>query len=353
MGQTLLAEATGIPKAESKGIWRVRLIEGDVHGSTGYYPASVLERDGATAFPRGTHVYMDHPTMMEDMDRPERSVRDLAGALIEDAAYEDGPDGKGLFGRVQFFPDSRDQIAAMSEFVGMSIRAIGVMDESPVTGDIVVQEIVEGLSVDVVTHAGAGGKLVAMTESARQGTGAASQQPNNTNAAIFSLAESDKEGMNKLAGLMSQLQETVTGLNTRLTEMENKAKQAKQESEEPTALGYGELIAKLDESELPKVSRERLARNYTAGDDFDAAIAEEKKLVDELKGGDGSGGDDGGIIWENNQPGGGVQSQGQTPAALQQTQQNQSGAQPQQNQGTLHESNASGADDLMKAMGWA
>lgn len=353
MGQTLLAEATGTPKAESKGIWRVRLIEGDVHGSTGYYPASVLERDGPKAFPRGTHVYMDHPTMMEDMDRPERSVRDLAGALIEDAAYEDGADGNGLFGRVQFFPDSRDQIAAMSEFVGMSIRAIGVMDESPVTGDIVVQEIVEGLSVDVVTHAGAGGKLVAMTEGARNpGNGAATQQPqnnNNSNAAIFSLAESDKEGMNKLAGLMSQLQETVTGLNNRLTEMENKAKQAQQEANQPTALSYGELITKLDESALPKVSRERLARNYTAGDDFDAAIAEEKKLVAELQGGDGDGG---GIIWENNRPGGGAHGpaqpgvQSQTPAASQQ--------QGQQNQGTLHESGTSGEiDNLMKAMGWA
>lgn len=348
MGQTLLAEATGTPKAESKGIWRVRLIEGDVHGSTGYYPASVLERDGAKAFPRGTHVYMDHPTFMEDMDRPERSVRDLAGALIEDAVYEDGADGKGLFARVQFFPDSREQIAAMSEFVGMSIRAIGVMDESPVTGDIVVQEIVEGLSVDVVTHAGAGGKLVAMTEGARNpGNGAATQQPQQNNAAIFSLAESDKQGLNNLAGLMSQLQETVTGLNDRLTEMENKAQQARQEANTPTALSYGELVAKLDESALPKVSRERLARNYTAGDDFDAAIAEEKKLVAELTGGDGSGGDEGGIIWENNQPSG---VQNQAPAA---PQQNQSGTQPQQNQGTLRESNTSGADDLMKAMGWA
>src|SRR5690554_7670050 len=72
--QAVLHEATAKAKAtESKGIWRIKLIEGDVHGSSGYYPASVLERDGATAFPAGTHIYLDHPTWEEDWQRPERS----------------------------------------------------------------------------------------------------------------------------------------------------------------------------------------------------------------------------------------------------------------------------------------
>lgn len=327
MSQALLTEATSAPRQESKGIWRVRLIEADVHGSSGYYPASVLERDGGSAFPRGTHVYFDHPTMLEDLDRPERSVRDLAGALIENAAYEDGADGKGLFARVQFFPDAKQQVEAISEYVGMSIRAIGVMEESPLSGDVVVQEIVEGLSVDVVTHAGAGGKLVEMTENR------ASQQQN----AIFSLAESDKQGLNNLASLMSTLQETVNGLNTRLTEMENKAKQAQQENNQPAALSAGELVKKLDEADLPQVSRERLARSYQAGADFDAMIAEEKTLVEQVRANTAT--TDGGGAQQTQSLGGDGRGSNQGPS---------------NSAGTLQESSASEIyKDVFTTMGWA
>ena len=270
----VLAEATARPKeTESKGIWRVRLIEGDVHGSSGYYPASVLERDGAKAFPAGTHVYFDHPTWSEEFERPERSVRDLAGALLDDAVYEDGADGKGLFARVQFFPDHRDQIAAMAEHVGMSIRAIGVMDESPATGELIVQELVEGLSVDVVTHAGAGGKLVAMTESARRGT------ESTASAQLFELNEKDKQGLNRLF-------EAVTGLSERLSRMEEaaqKAREAKEEKAQESGLSVAEIIAKLDATDLPAASRKRLAEGYRPGDDFDQKIADEVAFVNEVR----------------------------------------------------------------------
>src|SRR5690554_7776066 len=164
--QAVLHEATAKAKAtESKGIWRIKLIEGDVHGSSGYYPASVLERDGATAFPAGTHIYLDHPTWEEDWQRPERSVKDLVGAMTEAAQYEDDPvEGKGLYAKVKFRESVREDVEFYAETAGMSIRAIGITDESPATGELIVTELVEGLSVDIVTHAGAGGKLVSRSE---------------------------------------------------------------------------------------------------------------------------------------------------------------------------------------------
>ena len=114
MSTTVLAESASLAEAGTKGIWRSRIIAADVQGSSGYYPGDVLRRDGATAFPAGTHVYLDHPSSSEETDRPERSVRDLAGVLIEDANFEDGPDGSGLFAQVQFLPHVKDLVKSIA-----------------------------------------------------------------------------------------------------------------------------------------------------------------------------------------------------------------------------------------------
>lgn len=271
--QAVLHEATAKAKAtESKGIWRIKLIEGDVHGSSGYYPASVLERDGATAFPAGTHIYLDHPTWEEDWQRPERSVKDLVGAMTEAAQYEDDPvEGKGLYAKVKFRESVREDVEFYAETAGMSIRAIGITDESPATGELIVTELVEGLSVDIVTHAGAGGKLVSMAENARKGTGEGEQRE------LFAqLTEKDKQGLTKLF-------EGITGLTERLDKLEEKAKQHEQKVEEANTLTAAQLIEKLDATDLPAVSRKRLAESYKPGDDFDAAIAAEVEYFKQVQ----------------------------------------------------------------------
>lgn len=264
---TVLTEASGTAKpTESKGIWRVKLIAGDVAGSSGYYPASVLERDGARAFPKGTHVYLDHPTQTEDYDRPERSVRDLVGALTEDAAYADDPvDGKGLYAKVLFKESVREDVAFYAQTAGMSIRAIGVHEESP-DGELIVTEVVEGLSVDIVTHAGAGGRLLVMSESARKG------QETGPDQLFAQLSESDRNGMERLFSEMTELRETITQL-----------REAAKAPEKDVDLTFGEIVAKLDASGLPNASRARIANAYQAGVDVDRLIADEARLVDEIR----------------------------------------------------------------------
>lgn len=272
--QAVLHEATAKAKAtESKGIWRIKLIEGDVHGSSGYYPASVLERDGATAFPAGTHIYLDHPTWEEDWQRPERSVKDLVGAMTEAAQYEDDPvEGKGLYAKVKFRESVREDVEFYAETAGMSIRAIGITDESPATGELVVTELVEGLSVDIVTHAGAGGKLVSMAENARKGTESGSEQ----RELFAQLTEKDKQGLAKLF-------ESITALSERFDKLEQKAAEREKQMEEASTLTAAQLIEKLDATNLPAVSRKRLAEAYKAGDDFDAAIAAEVEYFKQVQ----------------------------------------------------------------------
>lgn len=272
--QAVLHEATAKAKAtESKGIWRIKLIEGDVHGSSGYYPASVLERDGATAFPAGTHIYLDHPTWEEDWQRPERSVKDLVGAMTEAAQYEDDPvEGKGLYAKVKFRESVREDVEFYAETAGMSIRAIGITDESPTTGELIVTELVEGLSVDIVTHAGAGGKLVSMAENARKGTESGTEQ----RELFAQLTEKDKQGLAKLF-------ESITALSERFDRLEQKAAEHEQKVEEANTLTAAQLIEKLDATNLPAVSRKRLAEAYKPGDDFDAAVTAEVEYFKQVQ----------------------------------------------------------------------
>lgn len=262
------ADRVSLKEGGTKGRWRVQLIEADVQGSSGYYPAAVLERDIAKAFPAGTQIFLDHPTESEEWERPERSMRDLVGVLLKDAWYENGSDGHGGFGDVQVFPNFKDLVEAWAPHVGMSIRALGLRDE---TGQ--VTELIRGESVDIVTRAGAGGRLVTMTESTRQSAGKTEHKELYTK-----LDESDRNAMVTLNENMGALAQVVTQLSERFTALEEKALT----KEKADALTPGEIFSKLSASGLPQVVTTRLANGYKKGVDLDAAIAEEKSIIEEL-----------------------------------------------------------------------
>lgn len=207
------------------GIYRSLLIRADVQGSSGFYPAEVLRRDGASAFPAGTHVYIDHPTRSEEEERPERSVLEMAGVLLDPAIFEEAPDGRGLFSRVQFFDDVKDMIKARWQHVGLSIRAAGEVEDTP-TGRI-VRRISEGLSVDVVTRPGAGGRLVTMTESVQTGSPPAEDKleegaiPATTGTGTL---------LNEVASMKAALSENLEQLNTQVVALGNVVKELQRSS---------------------------------------------------------------------------------------------------------------------------
>ena len=267
---------TSVPSAvdKAKGIWRIQLIEADVQGSSGYYPAEVLERDGAKAFPKGTHIYLDHPTWREEEELPERSVDRLAAVQLEDAYFADGKDGHGLFARVSVRPDQRERFEWWTEnaAVGMSIRAIGMKEFNEATAREEVTELVRGQSVDVVTRAGAGGRLIEMTESARQSAGATS---------IFS--ESDKSLLQQLVQTNKELVDSNKSLAKRVSELEEKAgTKERPKADEVVGLTNGQLFAKLNDAGLPSMLATQIADGYTAGSDVDAQIEQAKALTDEI-----------------------------------------------------------------------
>lgn len=267
-GQTVIvaeSERTTLKESTTtKGRWRIQLIEADVQGSSGYYPAAVIERDIAKAFPAGTQVFLDHPTESEEWERPERSMRDLVGVLVSEAWYENGTDGHGGFADVQVFPQFKESVEAWAPHVGMSIRAMGLRDES---GQ--VTELVKGESVDIVTRAGAGGKLVAMTESARKG---------NENKPYAELHEADRKAITTVFEGMEKLAESVAKMDDRFAKLEERAAT----KEQADVLTPGEVYAKLSSSGLPQVVTTRLANGYKKGVDLDARIADEKAVIEEI-----------------------------------------------------------------------
>ena len=138
-------------------------------GSSGYYAAGVLEAAAADrVFPAGTHMYLDHPSETERYDRPERSVRDLAAVLTEDARW----DGTSLVASVQVLGPHRELLTdpAVAEAIGVSIRAAAEVTEG---GEAegrrgrIIDRLTEGVSVDFVTRAGRGGRILQVLESAR------------------------------------------------------------------------------------------------------------------------------------------------------------------------------------------
>jgi hypothetical protein len=260
---------------KSTGRWKIQLIEADVQGSSGYYSADVLKRDGARAFPAGTHVFVDHPTESEEWERPERSVKDLAGYTVTEAVYEEGADGRGLFAIFQAFPNWADLVEAWKDHVGMSIRAMGLRDEN---GH--VTELIRGESVDIVTRAGAGGRLVAMTESARQGK---NEAPAVEHKPLYAeLDDTTKQAMLTLNENMGSLAGVVQGLVDKIQVLEEKAAVA----EQADVLTAGQVFTKLNATDLPATVKTRLADGYKKGVDLDAQIAEWESIIGEVKGAD-------------------------------------------------------------------
>lgn len=143
---------------------KIRLIEGDKLGSSAYYPAEVVRRDGPKVFTKGTPMFLDHQTPEEKSSKPFGSVGSFVGELAEDAYYE----GDGLYGEVEVFEDVAPLIKARASRIGVSVRANVVAEEGVINGKRVpiAQQFTSARSVDFVMRPGAGGKIVSILESA-------------------------------------------------------------------------------------------------------------------------------------------------------------------------------------------
>lgn len=133
---------------------------------TRYYPPEVLARDVPKVYPAGTHMYLDHPTATEEAELPERSVTRLAAVLAEAPYSPDG--GRTIRAKARIFAPHRQFLAEAWQDIGVSINGAGEghWGERDGRQGQIIEALTYGQSVDFVTKAGAGGRILQLLESA-------------------------------------------------------------------------------------------------------------------------------------------------------------------------------------------
>lgn len=166
-----------------------------------YYTPEAIQ--SAAQLYEGKKAYIDHPSETEEIDRPERSVKDILGYFENVSASTDGTGRAALLGDLVVLPDtSLDRFRALmaesisfsekhptEELVGLSINASGDFQTTPIDqflkefqvpesckpklleamqrGITVIRPVTEmksAVSCDLVTTAGAGGEINQLLE---------------------------------------------------------------------------------------------------------------------------------------------------------------------------------------------
>ena len=205
--------------------YKVRLIEGDRLGSTGYYPAATLLRDGPKIFKKGTPMYLNHLTAAERAVRPNGNIEQYAGELAEDAYYEND----GLYADIEVFEHHRPMIKSLKDKIGISIRARGMTVLETINGQSVpvFKELNLARSADFVVKAGAGGKIVETLEESLENSETDSEA---------------QEGSQNMDEVLQELKAMRTEFGTRFTAIEEAAKPVEATEEESADEVYAKAL---------------------------------------------------------------------------------------------------------------
>ena len=285
--------------------WLVRLIS-EGSGSTGIYTKEALQGSFADAFPIGTHMYIDHASETEQWDRPEGTLTKLAAVIAETPHWQDSPD-PGMYATIEVVDQWAPFIEQVSDIIGVSIHCGATLAQ---TDDIVtpvesLPPVIESFipspvnSVDFVTVPGAGGRLVEALESFKKGS-AIMDGSNKHNSERKRMDTEFKEALEALDTKLSALVEALADKAKKKDEEdeedakedEEDAKKAKEdeedakkakEEEEDKAKKAKEAILALADSDLPEVSRVRVAEAIARGYDAKTIMDRETKLVESIR----------------------------------------------------------------------
>ncbi len=273
-GSALLEAKKPGEKDDGAGRYRIRIIAPG-RGSTGMYTAPNLA-ESAPLFVPGTHMFFDHQTMTEDWERPERSVRDLAGVF--ESGAEIMPDGS-LEADIKVYPSVNGIIRERWADIGVSINGWSVEEIGP---DGVVPVLAGIQSVDFVTRAGAKGAVLEVLESDGRWRVKNPPTPSNpTNPDVQEEQAVKPEDICKAvsealtAAMPAAIKEAAAML---AADQEKKIAEAKK-VEAPAVDPY-EAAAKIAEAQdLPKEARARVMEAVKRGAGVDDAIEAERAYI--------------------------------------------------------------------------
>lgn len=273
-GSALLEAKKPGEKDDGAGRYRIRIIAPG-RGSTGMYTAPNLA-ESAPLFVPGTHMFFDHQTMTEDWERPERSVRDLAGVF--ESGAEIMPDGS-LEADIKVYPSVNGIIRERWADIGVSINGWSVEEIGP---DGVVPPLAGIQSVDFVTRAGAKGAVLEVLESDgrwRVKNPPTPSNPTNTNVQEEQAVKPEDICKAVSEALTAAMPAVIKEAATMIAaDQEKKVAEAKR-VEAPAVDPY-EAAAKVAEAQdLPKEARARVMEAVKRGAGVDDAIEAERAYI--------------------------------------------------------------------------
>lgn len=251
---------------------KIRLISAG-QGSSGLYPAEMLEHYGPNAFPSGTQLFWDHLGESESWERQgNHSIKDLVGVTTSDAVFS--AENSALEASVKFFPNAADFVREAYQHFDLSIEAAAYVDEEGVVEAIIPSP---RNCVALVPKGGRDGKITALVESYREKHGKIVSNRENAGDERKEITVEPKD----IKAITTAVAEAIQPMFTQLSEALTPAAPVVEDETEET-VDVGAVAEALIEAGLPKSGRARVLESVKAGTDIAKAVEAEKAYVEEI-----------------------------------------------------------------------
>ena len=246
--------------------FRVRIIQAG-QGSSGTYTPEVLAEYGPAAFPKGTHCYVDHG------QGTIRSVDSIAGRLDSDPVFEESDES--LYATIRFTSRGMKVVEELKDDVGLSISASGQINEDGIVESI---DYYPTNSVDIVSRAGANGKILDLLEAFDAGRDTLVYEKKNVSEEA---GADERETMTEedVKAIVAGISEALAPRFDALTEALKPEETVEEGAETPDLVAAVEAAV---EADLPKVQRESVVAAVAAGTPLEEAIKAQKELRDSI-----------------------------------------------------------------------
>lgn len=241
-------------------------------GSSGYYHESVIADYAPLAFPKSTHVYLDHLKEGET-----RSPEKLLGTLVEETTVNEAGEAVN-----RFKPLSKhaEWVEEVRPFVGMSVSVRGDGRQGEVNGlqTIIVESLDPHITntVDLVSYAGRGGRFL---ESFLDEANASGEIDPSVTVVTDPLKENDTMAISEEQ--VTALVESVTALVAKIDARESAQETPDADVDRVAAV---DAIVAVESADISDATKARLIEGIKAGVyDVNPTIEAEKTLREEIR----------------------------------------------------------------------
>src|SRR5690625_3317736 len=112
----------GLGKITGKRRWYARLLAVG-HGSSAVHTEEAMTATGASAWPQGTRIHINHQGWESLMEFPAGDLNSLAG-IVDSTPKMDEVDGeRGLYAEVEFSEKWAPFVEEFADYIGLSISS--------------------------------------------------------------------------------------------------------------------------------------------------------------------------------------------------------------------------------------